>query len=342
MNNSLHSRIYKIFVFAGIGLSAVVLIGTIGYWFIGDKRYSWVDCLYMTVITITTIGFGEIIDMSHNPAGRIFTMIIALSGISIGTFALTNLVALMVAGELTFLFRRNKMTKLIDKLRGHYIVCGVGGVWSHVLNELTSTKRALVVIDIDKLKLGSAVETSLREPFIEGDATDGDVLLAAGVKEAQGLFAITGDDNKNLVIGITAKQLNPNIRVVARCHDLKNSDKMKKVGVDAVISPSYIGGLRMASEMVRPTVVSFLDTMLRDKEKNLRVEEIAVPVSFIGKPISALNLGVYPNTLLLAVKKGADWIYNPSHDSALESGNALILMTTWEERTRLENLFREK
>jgi voltage-gated potassium channel len=342
MASNIHARIYKIFIFAGIGLAAVISIGTIGYWFIGGRHYTFVDCLYMTIITITTIGYGEIIDMSGNPAGRIFTIFIALSGISIGTFLLTNLIALMVEGELSYTFRRNKMEKMMKRLREHYIVCGVGGVGFHVLNELSSTKRTHVIIDRDKSKIERILEIFREEPFIEGDATDSDILLAAGIKEAKGLFAITGDDNKNLVISLTAKQLNPNIRVVARCHDLKNMEKMKKVGADAVISPSSIGGLRMASEMVRPTVVSFLDTMLRDTGKNLRVEEVMVPKSFVGKPIAILNLREYPNILLLAVKGGIGWIHNPSDDYALKSGDTLILMTTPEERTKLENTLREK
>lgn len=128
------------------------------------------------------------------------------------------------------------------------------------------------------------------------------------------MFAVSGDDNQNLVISLTAKQLNPNIRVVARCHDLKNIDKLKKVGADAVVSPTFIGGLRMASEMVRPTVVSFLDIMLRDKKKNLRVEEIPVPELFAGKAIADLQLKKYPNTLLLAVRTKDDWIFNPTDD----------------------------
>lgn len=234
------------------------------------------------------------------------------------------------------------MNKIINRLKGHYIVCGVGGVGFHVLSELSSTKRAHVIIDNDRAKIERMLEIFGDSPFIEGDATDSDVLLTAGIKEAEGLFAITGDDSKNLVISLSAKQLKPNIKVVARCHDLKNMEKMKKAGADAVISPGFIGGLRMASEMVRPTVVSFLDTMLRDKEKNLRVEQIVMTEDFIGKTISSLDLRAYPNILLLAVKTGMDWVYNPPHDYCLKCGDTLILMTTPEERTMLENAIRSK
>lgn len=341
MATTLYSEIYRKLFYAVLGLAGVIATGTIGYWFMEGGRYSFVDCLYMTFITVTTIGYGEMIDMSKNPGGRIFTMIVALSGIGILTFILTNMTAFIVAGEMSNTFRRKKMEKTIDKLREHYIICGVGGVGSHVLGELFVTKRPHVIIDNKKEKIEKIQEAFQDVLFIEGDATDSDILLAAGIKKAKGVFAITGDDNKNLVIGLTAKQLNPKIRVVSDCQDVKNMEKMKKAGAaDAVVSPTFIGGLRMASEMVRSTVVSFLDTMLRDREKNLRVEEIMVPESSAGKPISALNLREYPNILLLAVKAGNDWIYNPPPDYTLQAGNALIIMTTPEDMNRLENIFR--
>jgi len=209
----------------------------------------------------------------------------------------------------------------------------------HVLNELSETKRPHVIVDIDRERIDKALEPFHEELFIEGDATDSDTLMTAGIKEASGLFAVTGDDNKNLVISLTAKQLNAQIRVVARCRDLKNMEKMKKAGADAVVSPTFIGGLRMASEMVRSTAVSFLDTMLRDKEKNLRVEEITISEPFAGKPISTLNLSEYPNILLLAVKTEGSWIYNPSADYMMKLWDTLIFMTTPDERDKLESIF---
>jgi voltage-gated potassium channel len=342
MTANIFSRSYKKFLGAVIALAGVLMIGTIGYWFIGQKQFSIVDCFYMTFITIATVGYGEIIDMSHNPAGRIFTVFIAISGIGVATYILTNLTAAMVEGEMTESFRRRKMEKTIRKLRGHYIVCGVEGVGFHVLNELSETKRPHVMVDIERKHIDKTLETFHDECFIQGDATDSDTLMAAGIKEAAGLFAVTGDDNRNLVISLTAKQLNPQIRVVARCRDLKNVEKMKKAGADAVVSPTFIGGLRMASEMVRSTAVSFLDTMLRDKEKNLRVEEITVSESFAGKPISILNLGDYQNILLLAVKTEGGWIHNPSPDHEMKLWDTLIFMTTPEDRDKLETIFRSR
>jgi voltage-gated potassium channel len=142
-------------------------------------------------------------------------------------------------------------------------------------------------------------------------------------------------------LSLTAKQLNPRLRVVARCNDIRNTEKMKKAGADAVVSPGAIGGLRMASEMVRPTVVSFLDTMLRDREKNLRVEELPVPEAFVGRPISALNLKRFSHALLLAVKTGENWVYNPSESCVIDKENTLVFMTTPEGRNELAGFLKE-
>lgn len=331
--------IYKKFIWAGISLLFILIIGTVGYWFVGNGKYPLTDCFYMTVITIATIGYGEIIDMTGNPTGRLFTVFIALFGIGTLTYILSNFTAFIVEGELNETFRRRKMEKMIKKFLEHYIICGIEGVGFHIVKELHETQRPHVIVDIDRKKIEKILETFKERVYIEGDATDSDTLLKAGIMEAKGLFAVSGDDNQNLVISLTAKQINPNVRVVARCHDLKNMEKMKKAGADAVVSPTFIGGLRMASEMVRPAVVSFLDTMLRDKQKNLRIEEVLIPDSFAGKSIADLNLKKYHGVLLMAVKTKDDWAYNPPDGYMLKPEDALIFMTTPEERFTLEKIF---
>jgi voltage-gated potassium channel len=310
-----------------------------GYSIIGEGRYSIVDCLYMTVITITTIGYGEIIDLSNKPLGRVFTIFIAFSGIGIAAYLFSNITAFIVEGRLQEVFWRRKMEREIGKLKKHYIVCSVDGVGFYIVKELHSTKRPYVIVDNDKAKVERIIGELRNELFVEGEATDSDVLIKAGISEAQGLFAVARDDNESLVISLTAKTLNTGVKVVAACNDLKNMEKIKKAGADAVISPSYIGGLRIVSEMIRPTVVSFLDTMMRDKEKNLRIEEISLSWSFVNKPIKALNLKKFPNILLLAVKREEDWIYNPGEDYILKQDDTLIIMTTPEEKFELEKIF---
>ncbi|MGZ3494041.1 MAG: potassium channel family protein [Thermodesulfobacteriota bacterium] len=320
-------------------LLSILAVGTVGYSIIGGGRYSIIDCLYMTVITVTTIGYGEIIDLSHSPAGRVFTMFVALSGIGIAAYFLSNVVDFMVEGRLQEAFWRRKMEREIGRLRQHYIVCGVEGVGSYIVKELYSTKRPYVIVDNDKARTERTIGGLRDELFVEGDATDSDILNRAGINEALGLFAVTGDDNENLVISLTAKTLNSVIKVIAACNDLKNMEKIKKAGADAVVSPSYIGGLRIVSEMVRPTVVSFLDTMMRDKEENLRIEEISVSEAFVDRPIKSLDLKKHPNVLLLAIKAKERWIYNPDEAYVLRQDDTLIIMTTPCERSELEKIF---
>jgi voltage-gated potassium channel len=332
----MYARLLRRFIWPGAALIAVLVIGTVGYRFLGGPEYSFLDTFYMTVITISTIGFGEIINVSAIPAGRIFTIFIAVAGVGVLFYIITHFTALIVEGELTKSFRRSKMEKKAKNHKNHYIICGIGELGQHIVNELTATKRPHVMVDVSRENLDKVSEVVKDGVFIEGDATDNNTLLKAGIKEASGIFATLGDDNQNLVVALTAKQLNPGIRVVARCNELKNSDKMQKAGADAVISPSLIGGLRMASEMIRPTVVSFLDTMLRDREKNLRVEEVSVPDSLIGKNLASLRLDRFPGILLLALKTREEWTYNPPHDCVIRPKSTLIFIGGPEDRCELE------
>lgn len=335
MQNTITSQLYRRFIFSGVAICFILLVGTTGYWFIGARGVSLVDCLYMTVITITTIGYGEIIDLSGNPGGRIFTMFIALSGIGVITYTLSNFTAFIIEGELNEAFRRKKMEKVIQKFRNHYIVCGIDREGFHIVSELFQTKRPHVVVDIDRKNIEKILEAFHDKVYVEGDATDNDTLIDAGIVHAKGLFAATGDDNQNLVICLTARQLNPNIRIVARCDDFKNVSKMKKAGADAVVSPTFIGGLRIASEMIRPTAVSFLDIMLRDKEKNLRIEEMPVHETSAGRSVSELEIKKHPNTLLVAIKTPKDWKFNPPDDYIVEAEDTLIVMTTPDDRDEM-------
>lgn len=333
MSSSFYHRMF----WAGTALLCIIVIGTAGYWLIGGNRYSVIDSLYMTVITITTIGFTEVIDLSNSPGGRVFTMFVAVAGIGVMAYAVTNLTAVVVEGQLTMSLKRRHMENLARKTRGHYIICGLSSFGQHIINEMRATKRATVIIDNDRGKIEKAIESFRDDVFIEGDATGDEVLKKAGIFKATGLFAVTGDDNQNLVISITAKQINPSIRVVVECINVNNEEKMKKAGADAVISPSYIGGLRMASEMVRPAVVSFLDIMMRDRDKNLRIEEIPVGERHTAKTISTLGIKNYSHSLLLAVRTGTGWTYNPPEQHVVKSGDILVFMTTPEGRTILEN-----
>ena len=324
------------FIWCGAFLLAIIVTGTVGYWLVTGRHYSFIDALYMTFITITTIGFGEVIDLSGNPGGRLFTIFIAISGIGALTYLVTNLTGLVVEGSLTESFRRRKMEKTVNSYRDHFIVCGFGAVGAYIADELQSTRRPYVIVDEDKAVVERAIHALPERIVLEGDATNNDILIRAGVERAKGLFAVTGDDNRNLVISLTARQINHAVRVVARCTDIRNDAKIKRAGADAVVSPGFSGGLRMASEMLRPAVVSFLDMMLREQDQNLRVEEISLPAAFVGKALSALDLRRHPQTLVLAIKTKEGWIYNPPRDYVVAVMDTLVYISTPEGKDELE------
>lgn len=331
------THFFKRFVVSSTALLLVIVIGTAGFHYFSDYDAPLVDCLYMTFITITTIGYGEIINFHGNPLGRVFTMLIAISGIGVFTYMLSNFTAFVIGDELAKSYKKRRERRMIETYKNHYIICGSGEIGHQIADELLLTKRNFVLID--KLEPEFPEELEKKIIVLIGDATDESLLRAAGIDRAAGVFAVTGDDNYNLVITFTAKNLNPDLRIVAKCRDLKNIEKIKKAGANSVISPYLIGGLRIVSEMIRPTVVSFLDTMLRDREKNLRIEEIDIPSSYKGKKLSELNLENHPGVLVLALKEDAKWIFNPSKDNTLGTNNTIVAMVTPEERHNLKHLF---
>ncbi|MBF0466113.1 MAG: NAD-binding protein [Nitrospirae bacterium] len=341
MEKKVLAHFYEKFLLGLIPLVLISIIGTIGYWYIGNKHYTFLDCFYMTFSTIATIGFGEIIDMSDKPQGRLFTIFLALAGIGTMSYLLSNFTAFIIEGDLKEAFWINKMEKKIKQLTDHYIICGAEGNGLYIAGELNLTKRPSVLIDIDMKKIEKMLETCPDQLYIQGDATDNNVLLHCGIERAKGLFAAAGDDNVDLVICLSARQLNPSLKIVARCRQLKNIAKMERAGADVVVSTHLIGGMRMSSEMFRPAVVSFLDVMLRDKSKNLRIEEFTLPESFTPKKLSDINFKKHPDILLLAIKSASEWTYNPKEDFIVNPLDTFVFLATPQQRIDIREELRD-
>ncbi|OPY00610.1 MAG: Voltage-gated potassium channel Kch [Syntrophorhabdus sp. PtaB.Bin047] len=320
---------------------AVIMIGTAGFKVIGGSERSVLDALYMTAITLTTVGYGDVIGLDNKPLGKLFTIIYVFIGAGTIAYLFTTLAAYIIEGELRRVFRRRKMEKRIAKMKDHYIVCGIGMVGLYVVHEMYLTKRPFIAIDHDETKLDVFKANNIEADLVVGDATENEILWKAMIEHAKGLYATTDSDNDNIVISLTARQLNPSLRIVSRCNDTKNIDKLKRAGADSVVALNFIGGLRMASEMIRPHVTSFLDMMLRDKYSPMRVEEVHVPARspFVGKPVKDIDFKTIGNIMLISARKpSGEWVYNPYPDTICEKEMSLIIIATPEEKELLVEL----
>lgn len=323
-------------------LAAIIVLatGTVGYRWLGGPQYSWLDCFYMTFITVTTIGYIEAVDVTQYEYGKLFTIFIGLTGIGVLGYVLSTVTAFMLEGEFNEVRRRNKMEKKIAQLKGHYIVCGIGQVGSNVAQELAITGRSFVMVDRDKDNLQNYAGQHPAQLHVLGDATDNEVLLAAGIRHAHGIFAVAHDDNQNLVISLSAKQLNPKVRVIARCHDPKNVAKIRSAGADEIVLLDFTGGQRLVSAMVRPNVAGFMDEMIK-AEGDLRMEEAVIPPGMDSKPLSVLYHG-NQDCVVMAVQHNGQWHFNPASQHILHGGDSLMVMATAEGRKRLEQLIHAK
>jgi voltage-gated potassium channel len=330
-------RVHRRFTKPLLFLAALHVVGAVVYRAIGGAQYSLFDGLYMSFITIATIGFAETVDLSDSPWGRVFTMVLGFTGIATTWYIFSQLTAFIVEGDINIALRRRRMIKRAAGMSGHYIVCGIGRVGSNVARELATTGRRYVIVDISQAHIDAFRERHPDAVFLHGDAAEDATLRDAGVERAEGVFAVVGEDSRNLVIALSAKSLNPRTRVVARCHDIAWMDKMKKVGADSIVSPDFTGGMRIAAAMIRPTVVTFLDEMLRS-DKALRVEEISVGARHAGQRLGMIEHRS-PDHIVLALRSGGDWTFNPDPETPLHGGEMLVVVTTPQGRRTLEERF---
>jgi len=316
------TMILKRLVTAFLLLIVVFLLGISGYMLI--ERWNFLDSLYMTVITIASVGYMEVNPLSAQ--GRIFTIFLIIFGMGVLLFGISTFTAFLVEGELNALLRRKKMEKQILKLRGHYIVCGIGRLGKHIMNELFNTKRDFVAIDTNEAVCKELGEKGIL--YVQGDATSGAILKVANAEQAKGLFCALSADAENLLLILTAKGINPHMKVISKAEVDESREKMIKAGANGVVLPLHIGGLRMASEMIRPEAVTFLDKMLKSPEEIYRVEDMIVSADSVlcGKNLKTSGLLDEKGLSIAAIRKGDKYIFNPPVDEILDIGDALILI----------------
>ncbi|MCS7253308.1 MAG: potassium channel protein [Armatimonadota bacterium] len=318
----------------------VLLTGTAGYKLIGGEKAGWIDCLYMTVITVLTIGYGEVVHGANTDVGRIFTIVLAICGVAALGYALSTVTALLVEGELASALERRRMMKEIKGLSEHYIVCGAGRTGEHIIEELVKMLHKVVAVDINEERL-RYISDAYNVPFVVGDATHEATLLSAGIERAKGLFTALDTDPENLYVVLIARSINPKLRIVARAIDPKAHQRLLQAGADIVVDPNRIGGLQMVSEMIHPTVVSFLEAMMRDPRCTYRFDEVTIAddSEMANKSLRNLHLPERLGVLVLAYRDSeGNLIYQPSPETTLKPGMTLIAYGDVHNLKRLREL----
>jgi voltage-gated potassium channel len=316
---------------------ALLVVGTVGYRLIEGEPWSFFDSLYMTVITLTTVGYGETHTLS--PAGRFFTMVLLLGGVFTLFYAATEVIRYVISGEMQAALGKQLMERNLAEMRNHLIICGFGRMGQLVCQEFSEQKIPFVVIDRHEQALKD-FRPPLGIPLV-GDATNDEVLLKAGVKRARGLVTVAASDADNLYITMSARLLNDALFIVARAEDEHAETKLIRAGANRVVSPYVIGGARVAQAVLRPTVVDFIELATRTQHMELQIEETQInPRSLlVGTTLRDSQLRQALGIILVAIKKkSGEMIFNPAPEAVLDAGDILITLGHRQQLDQLEKL----
>jgi len=316
-------------------LAMVIVFGTVGYSII--ERWSLLDALYMTFITLSTVGFREVYTLS--PTGKMFTILLILVGVVGVAYTVRVIAQLILEGEIKRLLGRRKMQKGLKELTDHYIVCGFGRVGGRIAKELSARRVPFVVIDNDPQRIEQAEEDGFL--FVQGDSTADQTLLDAGIERAKALITAVANEADGVFIVLSARQLNPGLFITARAESDEGKKKLMRAGANKVISPYKIGAIRMALATLRPNLVDFMKVVTFDRDTGLTIEEIQIKS---GSPLVGSTLKVCPirkdlGIMVVGIKKvGKDVFLNPSPDTKIEAGDILIVIGEKEGLEKLEGL----
>ena len=314
-------------------VAALLVLGTVGYQIV--EGWGWFDALYMTAITITTVGFLEVHPMGAG--GRVFTMVLALGGVFTAFYAAAEFIRAVVTGEIRTVLGRQRMDSRLEKLSGHFVVCCLGRMGRLVAEEFSSAGLPFVVIDRDpKVLEGFDIPHGI--PLV-GDATADDVLRRAGVERARALVTAAASDADNLFITMSARLINERLFIVARAESEGADVKLRRAGASRVVSPYNIGGHRVAQAVLRPNAMDFIELATRAGHLELQIEEIEVRAgsALVGGALKASPIRSELGIIIVAIKKpGGKMAFNPSPDTTLEAGDLLITLGHRQQLDRLE------
>ncbi len=303
-------------------LLALLVAGSLGFMWL--EGWDFFDSLYMTVTTLTTVGYGETHPLDR--AGRIYNMVLILSGMGVLFYIVGSLARAVVEGEIQSALGRRKLIKHIKRLKNHYILCGFGRIGEVIARQLKGRGLSLVVVENDPALLAHLEASG--HYFINGDATREDILLEAGIERAKGLISVVSSDADNVYVVLTARSLNPNLFIVARGEGIGSEKKLLRAGADKVESPHEMGGQKMAQTIMRPTVVTFMELAMKEGV-DWTMEEIAVGQAspLLGVPLKDSGIRQNLNLILVAIKRAdGELLFNPIHETHILAGDTLIAL----------------
>ncbi len=318
-------------------IAGVVLIGATGFHYI--EGWPWFDGLYMTLITMTTVGYGETHPLSQ--AGKVFNIFLILTAVMVGGFLLSAATQAMLQFELGNFLGRRRMQRELSKLKDHYVICGAGRVGRTVATELGLRGAPFVVVEKSPERAQWAIERNL--PVVIGNAHSEADLSLARIQDAKGLVAAVTSDADNLYIVLTARGMNPNLKIIARASEEEATPKLMKAGATEVVSPYHFVGRRIAHILVQPHVIDFIEAAFGSLRLDVQIEEVRIPETSVlaGKSIAATDIRQKSGALVLALKRPDGTLsFNPTPDTVISAGDCLIAVGSADHLKKLEHLAR--
>jgi voltage-gated potassium channel len=310
----------------------VLVIGTLGYMVI--ERMEFFDALYMTTITVTTIGFKEVIPLS--PGGRIFTIVLAFVGIGVILYIASGVARAVLETDLRHMLGIRRELKLMKRLKNHIVVCGHGRMGHSVVEILRERGYPIVAVEMDPDHCRPLEDEGV--PVVRGDATDEKVLASTNIAEAKTIITCLSDDAHNVYTILLARQLNPEINVIARAVEVDAEERLKLAGANRVLNPYQIGGMRLALSAIKPTVTDFIDESLLGSSVELELAEVVVDPSseLAGKTLAGAEVRKNFGIIVVALKRGDNAIFNPAADERIEGGDVLVALGPLSAIERIE------
>ncbi len=330
-------RSYRLFWMIGVS-AGLVVVGTLGYYFL-EKDWSLFDALYMTVTTLTTVGYGKASELDTR--GKVFTMLLLVGGVFTFFFTTTEILRVIVSGELRAFIGRQRMERNLAGLRNHLIICGLGRMGRSVCQQFSQRGMPFVIIDRNaELLAAFEMPNGIALP---GDATSDDILKTAGIERAKALVTVTAEDADNLYITMSARLLNPDLFIVSRAEGEQSEQKLKRAGANRVVSPYALSGFKMAQAVLQPNVVDFLELATQTEHLDLQIEETVVDAGsrLAGSTLRESRLRLELGIIVVAIKKtSGHMLANPQGDAVMEVGDTLIALGHRQQLDQLEKLAR--